>query len=268
MEGKTSKIGQLWTDSVAYVALLVGAGLSIAGNVANVVRVRGHNLDNLDIVLAVAFPALVVLMVEVFVSARWRGLPTPMQWLRWAGCLSIGVMAMRVSWVHLNELMVSRDQTTDVAIIGPLAIDALAIMATALILAGRGQARPAVTEPTIEPTIPAVASREEPNWLYVGSRSLEEAGVAEEASSYLARLSGELDSQTTPAHPVSPAPMTNAVKPESVPDTATDLILAWHAADAVERPTATQVNEALAAWFDVSPRTGRRWVSALKGSNA
>jgi hypothetical protein len=57
--------------------------------------------------------------------------------LRWLGTLSIGGMAMRVSWVHLNDLMASRGQKADVAILGPLAIDCLAIMATALILAGR-----------------------------------------------------------------------------------------------------------------------------------
>jgi hypothetical protein len=130
-------LGKLWTDAVAYVALILGAGLSIAGNVADTYRGRGQATDLLDIVMAVAWPALVVLMVEIFVSPRWVGLSWPMQLLRWLGTLSIGGMAMRVSWVHLNDLMASRGQKADVAILGPLAIDCLAIMATALILAGR-----------------------------------------------------------------------------------------------------------------------------------
>lgn len=130
-------LGKLWTDAVAYVALILGAGLSIAGNVADTYRGRGQAADLLDIVMAVAWPALVVLMVEIFVSPRWVGLSWPMQLLRWLGTLSIGGMAMRVSWVHLNDLMASRGQKADVAILGPLAIDCLAIMATALILAGR-----------------------------------------------------------------------------------------------------------------------------------
>jgi hypothetical protein len=130
-------LGKLWTDAVAYVALILGAGLSIAGNVADTYRSRGTATDLLDIVMAVAWPALVVLMVEIFVSPRWVGLSWPMQLLRWLGTLSIGGMAMRVSWVHLNDLMASRGQKADVAILGPLAIDCLAIMATALILAGR-----------------------------------------------------------------------------------------------------------------------------------
>jgi hypothetical protein len=130
-------LGKLWTDAVAYVALILGAGLSIAGNVADTYRTRAAATDPLDIVMAVAWPALVVLMVEIFVSTRWTGLSWPMQLLRWLGTLAIGGMAMRVSWVHLNDLMASRGQKTDVAILGPLAIDCLAIMATALILAGR-----------------------------------------------------------------------------------------------------------------------------------
>src|ERR1044072_2178512 len=75
---EVTKLGKIWTDSVAYIALAAGAGLSIAANVADIFRVRGQETDALDITIAVAYPALVVLMVEVFVSSRWRGLPWPM----------------------------------------------------------------------------------------------------------------------------------------------------------------------------------------------
>src|SRR6188768_2603205 len=116
-----TKLGKLWTDSIAYLALTIGAGLSIAGNVADTARTRGQDMDTLDIVMAVSWPVLVVLMVEIFVSTRWTGLSWPMQVLRWLGTVAIGGMAMRVSWVHLNDLMLSRDQKVDVAILGPLA---------------------------------------------------------------------------------------------------------------------------------------------------
>ena len=130
-----------WTDSVAYIALLASAGLSLAGNVADTYRVRGPATDTLDIWLAITWPLLVILMVHVFVSARWNGLSGWMQALRWLGCLAITLVAMMASWLHLNDLMASRGQVSAVATLGPLAIDFLAIMATALILAGR-KARP------------------------------------------------------------------------------------------------------------------------------
>lgn len=276
-----TKAGQIWTDSVAYVALLTGAGLSIAGNVANVLRTRGDAADTLDIVLAVAFPGLVVLMVEVFVSARWRGLPWPMQVLRWVGTLSIGAVAMRVSWTHLHELMSARGQTADVATLGPLAIDCLAIMATALILAGRGQvARPLVATPVHLPPYESAVLAEHAarqtstvaTWTDDGhgheAQDCAEPTVADEAQHYLARLSATLDSTTTAAHPVSPAPLSNAVKPESVPADAADLIMAWATADPTERPAVGQADQLVAAAMSREPRTARRWRKALLPADA
>lgn len=255
-----TRAGQIWTDSVAYVALLTGAGLSIAGNVANVVRTRGADVDTLDIVLAVAFPALVVLMVEVFVSARWIGLAWPMQLLRWMGTLSIGAVAMRVSWTHLNELMSVRGQTADVATLGPLAIDFLAIMATALILAGRGQVRPAPVQVDAAPFAAGTWATGE--------------DIASEARTWLDTLeAATLDSTTTPAFPVevvpvSPAPRSNEVKPESVPTDAADLIRAWAAADPAERPAPGQADKLVGAELGRDHRTARRWRYAILKAGA
>lgn len=132
-----TKIGKFWTAGIAYVALAVGAGLSIMYNVVDTMAVRGPRLDVFDIVTAVAAPAIVVLMVELFVSNWWVGAEWPLQALRWLGCLVIGGVAMRASWTHGHDFMATRGQTGDVAISWPLAIDLLAVMATALILVGR-----------------------------------------------------------------------------------------------------------------------------------
>lgn len=258
-----SRIGRLWTDSVAYVALILGAVTSIAGNVANVLRVRGDLTDGLDLFLAGFFPGLVVLMVEVFVSSRWRGLTWPMQVLRWAGCAAVTVVAMRVSWVHLHALMVSRGQEADVAILGPLAIDFLAIMATALILAGRGQAKPELAP---LPTAAEILAERQDEVDRLSARTqVVLPDLAGEAQHYLDRLSAELDASTTPAAliPVSPAPRSNEIKPESVPADAADMIMTWAKADAAERPAHGQVDAIVAGAHGVSTRTARRWRDAL-----
>lgn len=130
-------IGKLWTAGIAYVALAVGAGLSIMYNILDTMQVRGAAFDWADLVTAIAAPGMVVLMVEVFVSRWWIGTPWYVQALRWAGVLGIGGVAMRASWTHGHDWMASRGQTEDVAMAWPLAIDLLAIMATALILTGR-----------------------------------------------------------------------------------------------------------------------------------
>jgi hypothetical protein len=140
-------ISRIWTGAVAYVALVLGAGLSITFNVVDVTEQRGPLLDRWDVLTAVAFPVLVVLMVEMFVSRLWVGQDWPMQALRWAGTVAIGGIAMRVSWTHGHDFFVSRGQTADVANLGPLSIDLLAIMATALILSGRTRTAVSVDKP-------------------------------------------------------------------------------------------------------------------------
>lgn len=132
-----TKLGKLWTGAVAYISLMVGAGLSMAGNLADTYRTRGQDVDTLDQILAIAWPALVILAIEMFVSPKWKRTFMFQTW-RWVGCLAIGGMAMVASWTHLHDLLATRGQLAIVAILGPLAIDGMAIMATGLILSTRG----------------------------------------------------------------------------------------------------------------------------------
>lgn len=131
-----TKIGKLWTGGVAYVSLLVGAGLSVAGNLADTYRTRGLSVDTLDKVMAAGWPILVLLAIEMFVSPRWSPERMFQVW-RWLGCLAVGGMAMVVSWTHLHDLMHSRGQLFIVSVLGPFAIDGMAVMATGLILSTR-----------------------------------------------------------------------------------------------------------------------------------
>lgn len=131
-------LGKLWTAGIAYVALAVGAGLSIMYNVLQTITIRGPELQVWDIVTAVAMPGLVVLMVELFVSTLWIGQPWYVQGaVRWLACVTIGGVAMRASWTHGHAWMLGHGHAPDVAVMWPLAIDLLAVLATALLLAGR-----------------------------------------------------------------------------------------------------------------------------------
>lgn len=165
-----SWIGKLWTAGIAYVALAVGAGLSIMYNVVDTMSVRGPALDVYDVITAVAAPAIVVLMVEMFVSRIWVGHRWHIQILRWLATLVIGGVAMRTSWTHGHDFMADRGQTADVSTSWPLAIDLLAVMATALILAGRrvrGQTdtgTPAVTD-TVSDVLAAKDQAVTDKWL-------------------------------------------------------------------------------------------------------
>jgi hypothetical protein len=267
-----SKLSTAWTGAVAYVSLLTGSGLSVAGNVADTFRTRGEATDGLDIILAGAWPILVILTIEMFVSRRWapsRGFQT----LRWFGCLAIGNLAMLVSWLHLHDLMASRGQLPLVAMAGPLAIDGMAIMATGLILSTRGRVATPDTKTTgghglnlftsTPGAVPAVVHAPSA-YVPVTQEDLDDRM---DSADMWARLTDEMDSSVAPvsAVPVSPAPRSNEVKPESVPADAADLILAWTQADPATRPSAGDVDMLLAAEFDRQPRTIRRWRDALKG---
>jgi hypothetical protein len=260
-----SKLSTAWTGAVAYVSLLTGSGLSVAGNVADTFRTRGPATDGLDIILAGAWPILVILTIEMFVSRRWapsRGFQT----LRWFGCLAIGNLAMLVSWLHLHDLMASRGQLPLVAMAGPLAIDGMAIMATGLILSTRGRVATVHRASVIVPvTREDLDDRFKDGDIDLGEP--QDVGTwTTEDRHYLDRLAVELDSpEPVSAVPVSPAPRSNEVKPESVPADAADLILAWTQSDPATRPSAGDVDILLAAEFVRQPRTIRRWRDALKG---
>jgi len=168
---------------------------------------------------------------------------------------------MRVSWVHLNDLLLSRDQATDVAVIGPLAIDLLAIMATALILSGRVRANVQDINPTQAPSRPNVLdiAAHVPS----GPSDTVQATttVADEASTWLQTLAASaLDTSTTPAYPVTSVPV---IGPDAVPAAAKRLIQRWATADRADRPTATEVDALLAGEFGKTTRTTRRWRLAL-----
>lgn len=277
------KLSKLWAGAIAYVALLVGAGLSVAGNVADTYRTRGEATDALDVILAGAWPVLVLLTIELFVSRRWspeRGF----QVLRWAGCLAIGSMAMMVSWVHLHDLLDSRGQILPVATGGPLAIDGMAIMATGLLLSTRGLRRLAtwptalsVPEATAAMDTPVLTQANAPVAYFAGD--VDEAWMADVEAEHrerasrpgddlFARLEQELGVNSTPAVPVIPVSgppalaRSNEVKPESVPATAVELFRAWLEAPATDRPTAGTMHALVAGAHEVSPRTARRWWTA------
>lgn len=268
-----TKLGKFWTDSVAYLALTIGAGLSIAGNVADTARTRGQDMDVLDIVMAVSWPALVVLMVEIFVSTRWTGLAWPMQVLRWLGTVAIGGMAMRVSWVHLNDLMIHRDQKADVAIFGPLAIDCLAIMATALILAGRRTVAKVEDMPRLDVAEQAMPQGDvyalgrgmsrlldgpTPMWASPDATPAMDTNWTPADQHWLERLGAELDSTTTPAVPVLTAelPQRRRQAVRGVVNEAEALELASIGRE--HGLKAGEIAELLAGHYGVSARTVRR----------
>ncbi len=289
-------IGKLWTAGIAYVALAVGAGLSIMYNVVDTMSVRGEQFDIYDLITAVAAPGIVVLMVEMFVSRWWIGRPWYMQIIRATSCAVIGGIAMRASWTHGHDFMAGRGQTADVATLWPLAIDLLAIMATALILAGRtighghGQdpnghvAMATVATMTIPDEDAATMAKTPEEHGRVATATQEDDGHGHDdlamatqplSEEYAATLASELDAwgrghdlairdagqelATEAEHYVNPRPAPVTTK---VPDEAWSLLLSWDPAHISKE----DVDALMAAHFGKSARTVRRWRSVVYGT--
>jgi len=277
-----TKLGKFWTGAVAYVSLGVGAGLSMAGNLADTYRTRGDAVDMLDKVMAVGWPALVILAIEMFVAPRWSS-KTMFQVWRWFGCLTVGGMAMVVSWTHLHDLMASRGQLAIVTILGPLAIDGMAIMATGLILSTRGQVatgqsvanrvdnvldtlatgeRFVATEVATLPDVDALWPEDVATMMDKDVATLWPDPVATQPLSLRGqRLATEVATFLATDAPVSPAPAgtrrNSGANAEGIA-----LYRAWDP----QVISLKDVDTLIAAHFGASKRTLRRWRTIARGS--
>lgn len=273
----STNMSKVWAYGVAYTSLALGSGVSIAGNVADTYRISGPATDALDITLAAFWPAAVLLAIEMFVSTLWSKAPG-YQALRWIGSIGIGFMAMRVSWIHLNELLASRGQTADVATLGPLAIDGLAIMATALILSGRRAV--STVQDTAEPMaivhklppmpyVPederrlasdladALPSMATVQWTQPAAVPPLADDLSDAASFWTperqAAYRAVATETATPAAPVVPGRARRLALEERV-----ELLMLLEAGHRVGAYRTSDVDTLLAAWYGVSTRTIRR----------
>jgi hypothetical protein len=248
---------------IATAVLLTGIAASVAGNL------QAINLDNAAPgvgahISAIFWPVLLFLLIEVMLHTPWI-----VSWrdglTKWAGLGLAAAVALYVSYGHLVTTLDAYGYDWVSAHAGPVAVDGAMVMA-ALAINRIGQARRG-QDATRRGGM--VLSYAKPIGPMLAPALTPVPAIADEARTWLDSLEDAvLDSQTTVAYPVSPAPMTNAVKPESIPAEAATLIYGWLSADPTERPTAGATAEFLAAQFEVSPRTIRRWTSTLKGANA
>lgn len=261
----TSK-GKVWSYGVAYISLAVGAGVSVAGNVADTHRIAadsGRTPDGLDIFIAGFWPAAVLLVIEMFVSRLWPR-TFGAQAIRWTASITFGFIAAYMSWIHLSDLLLSRAQPETVATLGPLAIDGLAIMATALILAARGHK--VDNGPGFMATVDTAMDRFLAKPDVPAARPLppfDEQAPADTDESVWESLVDRLGGQepTLPA-PVSPAPVGTPTV-DKVPATARDMIQTWMDTPVSERPSVTDMATLVGAAHGRSSKTVRRWRDAM-----
>jgi DNA-binding transcriptional ArsR family regulator len=156
--GTTSGTGRSW----AYLGALVGAGVSVAANVAHSYVPPAGAAASWSphigaVVGAVFWPVALLVAIEVLARVAW---PAGGRWLivRFGGLGPVATVAAVVSYRHLSGLLSFYGEDALTATVGPLAVDGLMVMATGALLATRPAGLDARQAPTGKRTTAATAS--------------------------------------------------------------------------------------------------------------
>jgi len=231
---KLSVSGRGW----AYIGAALGGTVSIAANVAHSyvppVAVSGEWVPQPGAVVgAVFWPVALFVATEILARVPW---PSGKRWtaLRFAGLLPVALVAAFVSYRHLSGLLAFYGEDIVTAIVGPLAVDGLMVMATGALLATARRTISALAEDTAPAApIAEVAAPEPPTAPVIEAVTVPAPAV-----------------KKTPTKRVTPRPA-SAVKVAKV---------------AAKMPGAPV--SAIAAKAGVSPSTARRHLAALAATDA
>jgi hypothetical protein len=133
----------------AYIGAVLGAGVSIAANVAHsYVPPPDAGTEwspEIGAVLGSTFwPIALFVAVEILARVPW---PPGRRWtaLRFGGLLPVALVAAIVSYRHLSGLLAHYGEDHITCLIGPLAVDGIMIMATGALVATRDNTRAAAS---------------------------------------------------------------------------------------------------------------------------
>ncbi|GIE96684.1 DUF2637 domain-containing protein [Paractinoplanes rishiriensis] len=234
---KPSVSGRGW----AYIGAALGGSVSIAANVAHsyvppVGAAAGWTPQPGAVVGAIFWPLALFVATEILARVAW---PSGRGWtaLRFGGLLPVALVAAFVSYKHLAGLLAFYGEDSLTAMLGPLAVDGLMVMATGALLAtGR---RATDTAADVAPVV---------------TQAVIDAGPDRE--------------QLAPEPPAAPAaePVAPVTKPPVKRVTPRPASAAKVAKAAAKMPGASAA--AIAEKAGVSPSTARRHLAALRATDA
>ncbi|MEV6598878.1 DUF2637 domain-containing protein [Actinoplanes sp. NPDC051346] len=228
--------GLVW----AYIGAVLGGAVSIAANVAHSYVPPADAAADWSppagaVVGAIFWPVALFVAVEILARIEW---PSGLRWdvLRFGGLVPVAGVAAFVSYRHLSGLLTFYGEDGLTAILGPLAVDGLMVMATGALLA------------TARRTTKDVAVAKSPAPAAAEARNEEPPGGATP------------DAKPAPA----PAPVVKKTPAKRVtPRPASAVKVAKVAAKMPGAPVAQ-----IAAKAGVSPSTARRHLAALSATDA
>lgn len=132
--------------AVAWLALLLGAVMSVAANALHVTQVVGPEMGGASlpqVVSAAFWPVALILSIEVIARVVW-----PAGWgftvLRWGGVGAVALVAAIVSYRHMHGLLLHWGEETITALLGPIGVDGLVTVGAVALMAISTHTTPAV----------------------------------------------------------------------------------------------------------------------------
>ncbi|MBN3584892.1 DUF2637 domain-containing protein [Algoriphagus aestuarii] len=127
--------GKPRSNAIPWTAFLLGAGASIAANVAHAAERNADGTDIGAMLFAAWAPVALLLVAEMMVRGqRPRGLLTVVEWV---GAFLVALAAAVVSYGHMRGLLLQYGESELVAVLLPLSVDGLVVVASVALAAGR-----------------------------------------------------------------------------------------------------------------------------------
>lgn len=127
--------GKPRSNAIPWTAFLLGAGASIAANVAHAAERSADGTDTGAMLFAAWAPVALLLVAEMMVRGqRPRGLLSAVEWI---GAFLVALAAAVVSYGHMRGLLLQYGESELVAVLLPLSVDGLVVVASVALAAGR-----------------------------------------------------------------------------------------------------------------------------------
>ena len=127
--------GKPRSNAIPWTAFLLGAGASIAANVAHAAERNAEGTDIGAMLFAAWAPVALLLVAEMMVRGqRPRGLLSAVEWI---GAFLVALAAAVVSYGHMRGLLLQYGESELVAVLLPLSVDGLVVVASVALAAGR-----------------------------------------------------------------------------------------------------------------------------------
>lgn len=240
---------------VATSVLVLGIAASLAGNV-QAISLEDSTPSAGAYISAIVWPLFLFGSIELLIHTPWMQVRRDAL-TKGATVILVAFVSLWESYWHLVHVLASYGYDSVGKHLGPLAVDAAMGLAT-LSLNRVGQMSRAIDVPATAPATTVTAPQPDVTETAV-------QGVGDEVEAWLA-ASGTME-DAAEVRPISVPPAlvrSNEIKPESVPESARLMFKIWANADETDRPTASSMYALVAGDHDVSPRTVRRWYTAVR----